>query len=335
MLYATIAICSIVITYLVLRPKLNNVKELNSEIEQQNLKLENQNQFLQKECNELTHTKTSIQSEITFLKTQKFDTQENIKALQSQAQQSADIFYKQAMNLASERLDIDLNKKESQFQEAEKQAQEAYIKALEEYKDSFQKTIKEKQEEFAELTAELADLQSKTNSAIEAAKRQQEIEQKIDFYRIQISEDEKNEINAILSIKHLISNKRNLYMLIWSSYYSKRVNELAVRVLGNNAVCGIYRITNIKTQQSYIGQSKDIRERWREHVKASLGIDTPGANKLYTNTIKYGIENFTFELLEECLPIELDVKEKYWIEFYDTYNNGLNSNRGNSKSKEY
>lgn len=47
--------------------------------------------------------------------------------------------------------------------------------------------------------------------------------------------------------------------------------------------------------------------------------------------LKYGVDNFTFELLEECSEAELDAKEKYWINFYDTCNNGLNANRGNGK----
>lgn len=89
-------------------------------------------------------------------------------------------------------------------------------------------------------------------------------------------------------------------MFLWTNYYSKRVNELAIRVLGDKSIIGIYKITNIETQQVYIGQSKQIRERWREHCKAGLQIDTPGNNKLYSNMIKYGLENFTFELMEQC-----------------------------------
>lgn len=71
-------------------------------------------------------------------------------------------------------------------------------------------------------------------------------------------------------------------MFLWSNYYSKRVNELMARVLGATDVCGIYKITNIETQQVYIGQSRNVRERVREHCKCALGIDSPN-NRLYTN----------------------------------------------------
>lgn len=56
-----------------------------------------------------------------------------------------------------------------------------------------------------------------------------------------------------MSIEHLIQNKRNLYMFIWTNYYSKRVNELAARILGPTAVMGIYKITNTITRETYIG----------------------------------------------------------------------------------
>lgn len=328
-----IAILSSFFTFWFLRPKLKRIQRYNKEIKRDNEEAIKWNQFLQQENQNLIREKESISSEILFLKAQRNDVQNSIDLLKSQAQQSADIFYEQAMKIAEQRFDTDLAIEETSFHDACYQAEESYKEALEDYMNNFQEQIKEKEQKLAELDAVLADLKAKHNAVIEQAKRQEELESQIDYYRIQISEEDKSEIEAILSIKHLISNKRNIYMLIWSSYYSKRVNELAVRVLGSNPICGIYRITNIQTQQAYVGQAKDIRERYRDHVKAGLGIDTPGQNKLYTNMLKYGVDNFTFELLEECSAIELDAKEKYWIEFYDTYNNGLNSNRGNSNKK--
>ena len=97
---------------------------------------------------------------------------------------------------------------------------------------------------------------------------------------------------------------------------------------------GIYKITNNITNMTYIGQSKDIKTRWRDHMKCGLGIDTPAGNKLYAAMIQDGIENFTFELLETCLSNELDEKEKLYIELYDSYNFGYNLTKGNSKKEK-
>ena len=56
-----------------------------------------------------------------------------------------------------------------------------------------------------------------------------------------------------------------------------------------------------------------------------------GFNKLYTNIREYGLNKFSFELLEECDASLLNEKEKYYINLYDTYHFGLNSNQGISK----
>ena len=61
----------------------------------------------------------------------------------------------------------------------------------------------------------------------------------------------------------------------------------------------------------------NIADRWKEHVKCGLGIDTP-ANKLYAAMQKYGVENFTFELLEDCPRAQLNEREKYYIDLYKT-----------------
>lgn len=178
----------------------------------------------------------------------------------------------------------------------------------------------------------LEELTSKVHNALEAARRQEELESNLDFYRVVLSPEDENEIKVLLSIEHLLSNKRSLRMLIWTNYYSKKVNELAARVLGADEVCGIYKITNIETQQIYIGQSRSVKERIREHCKFSLGIDSP-SNRLYTNMQKYGLSNFTFELMEKCSREKLDERERHWIAFYQSNNNlyGLNSTKGNEK----
>ena len=80
--------------------------------------------------------------------------------------------------------------------------------------------------------------------------------------------------------------------------------------------CGIYKITNLKTQQCYIGQSVSIGERFKQHCKCGCGIGASASNKLYTSMQQDGIWNFTFEILEECDKSLLDSREDYWQEFY-------------------
>ncbi len=60
-----------------------------------------------------------------------------------------------------------------------------------------------------------------------------------------------------------------------------------------------------------------------------IGIDTPQNNLLYAAAQKYGLDDFTFELLLECKSNELDAKEKYFIELYNSNTFGYNRTGGN------
>ena len=66
----------------------------------------------------------------------------------------------------------------------------------------------------------------------------------------------------------------------------------------------------------YVGQAVDVSNRWKQHIKRGLGAETPTKNKLYPVMAKEGVENFTFELVEECPAALLNDREKYWQEFF-------------------
>lgn len=91
---------------------------------------------------------------------------------------------------------------------------------------------------------------------------------------------------------------------------------------------GIYCITNKITGEQYVGQSINIEERKHQHFY-NYQCDSKESNKvLYKAMRKYGVNNFIFSILEECLPEELNNKETFWIDNLDTYYHGYNMNRG-------
>ena len=92
---------------------------------------------------------------------------------------------------------------------------------------------------------------------------------------------------------------------------------------------GIYKITNIINGKSYIGQSTNIHRRWQAEIADSSNINSHSYNyPLMRAFRKYGIDNFRFEIIEECQSEELNPKETYWIDHFDTFFRGYNQTLG-------
>ena len=93
---------------------------------------------------------------------------------------------------------------------------------------------------------------------------------------------------------------------------------------------GIYIITNNVNGKCYIGQSINIKKRWNQHKNDAFCVTSPAYNyPLYMAFRKYGVENFKFEVLEECTKQELEEKEIFYIAKYKSDGeNGYNQNKG-------
>ena len=66
----------------------------------------------------------------------------------------------------------------------------------------------------------------------------------------------------------------------------------------------------------YVGQAAKLAERWKQHIKRGLGADPITKNKLYPAMKAIGVENFSFEVIEECERSKLDEREDYWQNFF-------------------
>lgn len=96
---------------------------------------------------------------------------------------------------------------------------------------------------------------------------------------------------------------------------------------------GIYCIENKINHKKYIGQSKDIHKRMLQHVNDAKN----NINKnfeFYQDINKYGVDSFNFYVLEECDCQLLEEKEMYYIEKYNTVEDGYNNTYGGSGSKK-
>ena len=100
------------------------------------------------------------------------------------------------------------------------------------------------------------------------------------------------------------------------------------RVLEGRNPCGIYKITNIDTKEIYIGKSVKIADRWIKHIKSACGLEGVADSQFQRALKKYGVDNFTWEILEEVEKDKLTEREKYYISFYGTKEYGYNLREG-------
>ena len=93
----------------------------------------------------------------------------------------------------------------------------------------------------------------------------------------------------------------------------------------------IYKITNIQNNKVYIGQTiRSVQDRFNRHISDALHdiINTHFARAIK----KYGKENFLIEIIDTAQSQnELNEKEKYWIQYYNSVKEGYNETDALSK----
>lgn len=172
------------------------------------------------------------------------------------------------------------------------------------------------------LSAEIAEMEKHIEILVERTRKQQEYEQNLDYYHIQLDESSKHDINKLKEFAFEFSKPNTIYKLIWDNYYKTPVEALFRKILGANLnKGGIYKITNIENEKVYIGKATDFQKRWRQHAKQGCGIDRTN-QLLYEDMMKFGLEKFTFEVLEQC--DNQTEREKYWIKQYKSNEIGYN-----------
>ena len=183
--------------------------------------------------------------------------------------------------------------------------------------------------ELEELRKALEEERTKRAAINEEIRRQREVEEQQDFYRIQLDPNDKDDVEILRSVAPRLRHPEAINKVIWTGYYQKPLAELRKRAGIEGS--GVYKITRLKTNEIYIGQAVNVSTRWAEHCKAALGVGTLASSQLHRVMTSDGCENFTFELLEEVPKEKLKERESYYIDFYDSKTYGLNTIRGEQK----
>ena len=300
-------------------------QQLDAQLQEENLKLAN----AQRARANFESDFNNWRKHIYTIQAEKEQDNERILAVMKDRQETLRESIEEQLSTQKERIDSLLNAHYTlEQQKFEKDLH--YMEQLlrKDTEETFQKWYDENYAHLQELANEIKDYQEKRNIINQEILRQRAIDEQQDFYRICLSPTDIDDIQVLNSIRRNLHKHDGLDKLIYDFYISKPVQEMIKRVLEGRAPSGIYKITRLKTGEIYIGKSTDIKARWQQHAKSAFNCGTIAHSILHTTMEKDGIENFTFELLEELPKDKLTEREKYWINFYDSKKYGLNEREG-------
>ena len=293
-----------------------DISNKNEQAYLQNKELLDKQEQIKQDIENLTISQQSTKLVNTKLETEQESLRRSLAQLKETQAKTAQDYYEQALEIAQNAFDKEIERISNELEQRREEADKIYTSTLKEYQEDFQQKFNAKQKEMSSLQEQLTQEQELVATAVAARQRQAQIEQDKDFYRLQISDDDIEEIKKIRSILPYLRDKEPLNKVIYKVYYEKPYTALIGRVLPHDCITGIYKITNIQNGMCYIGQSVAVAERWRQHIKRGVGAEPPTRNKLYPAMLSIGVENFTFELLEECEAQKLNEREDFWQEFY-------------------
>lgn len=217
-----------------------------------------------------------------------------------------------------------------EYREAELAHAKEYEIIMNDAVEDFNKEWNKKISELHEVDEQIAD-KRKIQEAIVADERRKakEIAER-NFYRLDISEEDLAEVEKIREIAPYLRNPEVLNKVLWTAYYQKPYQDLIARLFNTDKPSGVYKITCLPDNRIYIGQSVNVPNRFSEHIKRGLGAEPATKNRLYSAMKKWGVENFTFELMEEVPRDKLNERERYWIDYFQSaeFDIGLNGNKG-------
>lgn len=217
---------------------------------------------------------------------------------------------------------------EKEIEEWAESAQEAANEFQRGYRAQLQLITDAAKEDMQAALKTLEEYKEKRDAINQQILRERALEEKQDFYRIQLDDSSKQDIEVLNNIRQKLNKTDLLNKLIYDNYIARPAKEMVKRVLEGKNPCGIYKVTNIQTNEIYIGKSVKIGDRFLNHIKSACGLEGVAESQFQRALKKYGVDCFTWELLEECPKENLTEKEKGYIIFYGTKEYGYNQREG-------
>ena len=292
------------------------VAEENQLLEKTNDELKIQSENLKQKVEDFRQQTLDIKWEYNELQIRRDEIKNSLDDLEKQSTDAAQKFYKQAQEIAQSSFEKEIENMSNDLNKEREKIQTLYLNLTKDCVKEFQQEIDEKNDKIIQLDSKINQLQKNVDAAVAEAIRRQEMENQQDFYRIALSKDDIAEIQHLREILPYLRDKTPLNKVIYKVYYEKPLTDMISRVVGTGIHTGIYKITHIDSGKCYVGQAANIADRWKQHCKRGVGAEDWTRNKLYPAMYSLGVENFSFEIIEECSRAQLNEREDYWQDFF-------------------
>ena len=227
------------IIYYILRPRLQSAKQLDEEIAKQNEELRLTNSIYSTRNQQLQTEQSQLLEHLNELNT-------SVAIAEQQAKESADLLYQRNLEIAQINFEQSVETERQKYEQAIRDFEAELVAVMNEGAKALATEMKIKNDKIAQLDEKFADLLATTNAAVEAAKRAAEIQEKTNFYKMQLSDVDIQEIATLRSIAPSLRDQEPLNKVIWKVYYEKPATALIGRVVGPTVKTGIYKITNLE-----------------------------------------------------------------------------------------
>ena len=254
-----------------------------------------------------------------------------IKSLQTEYETrniNLDQHFKQLSRIKQVSLEQDFQRRKQDKQLALDVIGKAYEKEIEDIQKKRQDLTEQYNNEVKEIQNNINIEQERFNALLQPLQQYEKEQQDKLFYTVQIPEEYRADIQYLLvNIAPQLKHPDIINKLIWSEYVRPYLDAACKRI-GINNEPGIYKITNINDNKSYIGKSTDIKKRIAQHFKAAIGISTIAWQAVHDAMLAQGLWNWSIEPIIYCDKDKLSEMEKFYIDFFKTQEYGYNKKMG-------
>ena len=206
---------------------------------------------------EYTIKQKELKQNIEQLNSQKSELLDSLSALQSQIQ-FIDNEFKSKTSLIQQNLDNKKQELENEYSTLKDQQEEIFASVVNDFLVQWRDTSEKLSTERMQLQQQVDQERTSYECATEAAKRAYLDDQQKNFYRLILSDTAESDIKALREVEEHLHLTDALNKAIWKVYYENPCSDLLGRVVGAKVKTGIYKITNINNQMSYVGQAVNI-----------------------------------------------------------------------------